>query len=172
MTKRRPRGTGTVYEEGNRWAVRWQEGKTRRGYAGGFKTREEAERHGTIARATYLAKGSSPVALVAGKLTLSDHGKAFLERRKTTHEAGEEDAYRWNRHIAPGLGHLRPDDVDAAEMRRFIHDRLNAGCSPGPKHCRYGSRSRATGRDKGAETLERRDWRRRGVTPRRHRKAG
>ena len=131
MAERRPRGTGTVYQEGSRWAVRWQEGKARRRYAGGFKTREDAERHGTIARATYLAKGPSPVALVAGMLTLADHGKAFLERRKTTHEAGEEVAYRWNRHIAPGPGHLRPDEVDAAEMRRFIHDRLDADCSPG-----------------------------------------
>ena len=131
MARRRPRGSGSVYQEGDRWAVKWPQGKGPRGYKGGFTTREGAERHGTIARATYLAKGSAPASLVTSKLTLADHAEGYMERRKINLEAGAEDAYRWKKHIAPGLGHLRPDDVDAAEMRRFIHGRLDAGCAPG-----------------------------------------
>ncbi len=55
----------------------------------------------------------------------------FLDRRKLTHRAAEEDRYRWKMHLAPRFGAYRPGEVDAAGIRAFVEAKLAAGSRAG-----------------------------------------
>jgi integrase len=48
----------------------------------------------------------------------------FLDRRKLTNRAADEDACRWHKHLAPAFDHLRPAEVDTAAIRRFVEGKL------------------------------------------------
>lgn len=121
---RRTRGTGEVYrEEGRLWAFRWRENGQRR-YSGGHPTKEIADRA--------LARVKGRLALNRADLPfdpksvprLSVLAEDFLERRKATHQAWAEDGYRWEKHVEPHFGRLRPDEVDTARIRAFVELKL------------------------------------------------
>jgi len=64
-----------------------------------------------------------------GRITLG-RGSGLRERRKLTHRAGAEDGYRWKKHLAPHVGHLKPGEVDAARIRAFVETKLAEGLNP------------------------------------------
>jgi len=122
-------GRGSVYQRGGGgWRIRWREGGRRR-YASGFPTRELAEQ--------VLSKVLADVAAGRAGLppdpkavpTLAELAQDWLTRRRTTHRSARDDEGRWNLHLKPRLGHLRPDDVDAALIRSVIETKLTAGLS-------------------------------------------
>lgn len=126
---RRQRGRGELYQEGAGWAIRWMESGKRR-YKGGFPTREDAQRVlDKVAGEIALGRAGMPPDQ-RGVAQLSTFAKPFLEARKRTHRAGAEDSSRWNKHLAPSFGHLRPSEVDAARIRAFIDAKLTEGLNP------------------------------------------
>ena len=128
-------GGGSVYQrDGGSWRIRWREGGRRRD-ASGFPTRELAEQ--------VLSKILSDVA--AGRVglprdpngvpRLAELAKDWLERRQHTHRAASDDRSRWNCHLKPVFGGMRPAEVDVAAIRRFVEAKLGKLSSTTVGHC-------------------------------------
>lgn len=117
--RRRPRGSGTIFREGPSWSIRYGP-RVGRQYETGFRTKEEAERRLTLLRAEAMQRRLGVATDPKLVPTLAELAGPWLERRKLTHAAGAEDASRWRRHLAPMLGHLRPDEVDEARIRAIV----------------------------------------------------
>jgi integrase len=132
MQRRKPRrrnwGAGTITKSGKRWGVRFYVNGRRRHKT--YATRELAEQ--------VLAKIVSETAVDDAGLN-RDYSKspnlealaaAWLERRKMTHRSARDDRCRWKLHLGPAFGRMRPHEVDAAKLRRFIENKLAAGLNP------------------------------------------
>jgi integrase len=127
--RRRPRGSGTIVKKGRTWGIRYgPRGATT--YEGGFRTKLEAEQRLTLLRAESMQRRLGAAADPRKVPTLSELATPWLERRKLSHAAGAEDASRWRKHLAPAVGHLRPDQVDTARLRALVEDRRQI-ISPG-----------------------------------------
>jgi integrase len=120
---RRRRGEGSVFKEpGRQWAIRWYEGGRQR-YRGGFDSKALAERVLVRIRGELAIRRSGLPADPRAVPPLGELAPDWLERRKKTHAAGAEDASRWNKHLEPAFGRLRPDQVDTAAIRSFVESR-------------------------------------------------
>jgi integrase len=121
--RKRANGLGSVVRRGSTWAVRWRQNGLRR-FMGGFETEAEAEE----ARKQITADIAGGRAGVRAKSTeakaLAKLAPKWIERRKKTHRSAAEDHWRWEKHLRPWFGHLRPDQVDQALLRRFIEAKL------------------------------------------------
>jgi integrase len=117
--RRRPKGSGTIIREGNGYALRIGRGLTAI-YESGFRTKGEAEARAALIRAEKIHRRLGVAADPRLTPQLADLAGPWLERRKLTHAAGAEDGYRWHKHLAPALGHLRPDEVDTAIIRALV----------------------------------------------------
>jgi integrase len=131
--RKRAYGAGQVVPPrvpGGPWLIRWREGARRRS-KGGFATRELAER--------VLAKIAGDAAVGRAGLpadprsapTLAVLAEQFLDRRDLTHRAAGCDRYRWNKHLKPHFGHLKPGEVDQAAIRTFAEVKLAEGLAAG-----------------------------------------
>lgn len=129
--RRRQKGSGEVFQSSpGAWAIRWREGKKRR-FSAGFRSRDEAER--------VLAKVQGERAMGRAGMPPSEKGipclsvlaDGFLGRREITHRSAKDDRYRWDKHLGPAFGHLKPSEVNAARIRAFVEDRLSAGLASG-----------------------------------------
>ena len=135
---RRRKGEGRVYREpGRQWAIRWVEAGTKR-YRGGFDSRALAQRVLDRVRGELAVRRSGLPADPRSVPTLAELAPDWLARRKLTHRAGAEDESRWNRHLAPAFGRLRPDQVGTAEVRAFVEG------LPLPAYATAGSAGRLT----------------------------
>ena len=119
---RRQWGAGEVIKTAVGFKIRWRENGKRRKRSG-FLTRDDAER--VLAKINGdMAQGRSGLPPdPRGLPTLAELSPAFLERRKLTHRAGAEDASRWNKHLGPHFGHLKPTAVDVARIRAFVESK-------------------------------------------------
>jgi len=123
--RRRVWGSGTVWQRGQRWWIQWREGGRRR--AKSFVDEGTARR--------VLAKILADIATGKAGLppdpteapTLAELAKPWLERRQKTHRAYRSDKGRWALHLAPHFGKMRPAQVDAASIRRFVEAKLSSG---------------------------------------------
>jgi integrase len=127
--KKRAYGRGSVFPNGSGgWRCRWRENGRRR-IASGFPTKEMAEQ--------VLAKILADLAAGRGGLpkdmksvpTLAELAPDWLGRRKGTHRSQPDDASRMRVNLLPFFGHQRPDEVTAADVRRFVEAKLAAGLS-------------------------------------------
>ena len=121
---RRPYGQGTVYEKRpGQWVVSWREDGERR-YSQPLPSRDLAEKvRAKIAHDRMLERAGLPPD--ADSIPpFSFHGDHWLERHKGIHRSSGDDASRWKCHVRPALGHLRPADIDAAVLRKFIEAKL------------------------------------------------
>lgn len=126
--KRRTYGTGSISQRGARWMVRFQEVDGRR-RTRSFGTRELAEK--------VLAKVLGQVALDQAGLppdardvpTLSDLFAPWIAAREHTHRSWRDDRSRWNTHVGVFFGKMRPAEVTADEIGRFVDTKLAAGLS-------------------------------------------
>src|SRR5712692_2862369 len=117
--KRRQWGSGEVHRIATGWQVRWRENGRRR-TSGGFATQDDAERVLAKIRGD-LATGRAGLPPDPRALpTLAELVPGILERRYPTHRSADCDEYRWNKHLAPHFGHLKPTAVDVARIRTFI----------------------------------------------------
>jgi integrase len=117
--KRRPKGSGTIRKRGGFYSITYGT-RAAPQHEGGFRTKAEAERRLTLIRAEAMQRRLGVAADPRLTPTLGVLAESWLERRKATHAAGKEDGYRWRKHLEPHFGHLRPDEVDAAKLRRFV----------------------------------------------------
>jgi integrase len=125
--RKRSHGHGTIWEQGGNYWIRWREGGRRR--TAKFPNRGQAEK--------VLARIITDIGAGRGGLDverppsppLRELAEAWLERREKTHRSAKEDRWRWGKHLAPWFGHLQPEAVDAALMRRFIEAKLVEGLS-------------------------------------------
>jgi integrase len=126
--RRRNWGAGTITQSGKRFGVRWYENGRRRFKT--YATRELAEQ--------VLAKIVRDMAVDDAGLRrdydespdLEALAKAWLERRLKTHRAAKDDGYRWKLHVCPVFGRMKPYEVTAAKIRRFIENKLAEGLNP------------------------------------------
>ncbi|MGA7741054.1 MAG: site-specific integrase [Polyangia bacterium] len=126
--RRRNWGTGTITPSGRRWMVRWCEDGRR--HCKTFPTREMAEQ--------VLAKIVNDIAAGVARLppnfneapNLDTLAAAWIERRQRTHRAAKDCGYRWKLHLSPAFGRMKPHEVDAAKLRRFIEGKLAEGLNP------------------------------------------
>ncbi|MFI5297294.1 MAG: tyrosine-type recombinase/integrase [Polyangiales bacterium] len=127
---------GCVYERGpSNWWIKWREGARVR-YSGGFATRDQAERVLNKVVADLAAGRAGLPPDLSGVPTLAALATDWLERRKLTHRAATDDAGRWNNHLRKHFGDYRPNDVDAASVRKFIETKLASGLNPATVgHC-------------------------------------
>jgi len=126
--RRRRWGSGSLFERGGRWWIRWREGSKRRSKS--FASKDNAE--------AVLSKIVSAVERGEAGLpneprdapTLGELAETWLARREKTHRAAADDRSRWRCHLKPMFGHMRPRELDAAKLRAFVETKLAAGLSP------------------------------------------
>jgi integrase len=127
--KRRPKGSGSIRREGLGFSLTVGRGPGHV-YESGFRTKSEAEARAAILRTEKLHRRLGVAADPRLVPTLGALAGPWLDRRKKTHAAGGEDASRWRRHLAPWVGHLRPDEVDSALLRALVEAK-RAELAPG-----------------------------------------
>lgn len=127
--KKRPHGWGTVVQARNgTFRIRWRE-SGRRKVESGFKTRDLAEE---ALNKRITDSQSERAGRVVEREPAPPMGKLaddWIDRRKKTHRSAKEDEWRWKKHLLPSFGHLRPEEIDAARLRRFIELKLAEGLS-------------------------------------------
>jgi integrase len=114
---------------GGPWAFRWRENGRRR-YRGGFPSRDLAQRALDRVRGRLAEQRAGLPPELRTLPTVGDLAAAWLDRREHTHRDWRHDRGRWNRHLAPFFGKLKPPEVDAGRIRAFVEDRLRAGLDP------------------------------------------
>lgn len=127
--KKRPKGQGCVYQRGlgNFW-IKWREGGRQR-FLGSYPTRKDAERTLATIAANLRAERDGLPKDRSNIPHLADLAKAWLDRRDKTHRSADEDRWRWSKHLAGWFGHVQPQEVDPALLRRFIEAKLTEGLS-------------------------------------------
>src|SRR6267143_5010265 len=129
--KRRQWGSGEINQLATGFQVRWRENGKRRAKI--YATRDDAERvlakiRGDIAQGrTGLPPDPRGLPTLA---ELVEGSEGILERRKLTHRSADCDRYRWHKHLAPHVGHLKPTAVDVARIRAFIEVKLAERVNP------------------------------------------
>jgi integrase len=121
---------GEVFVENGKWAVRWREGNRRR-YRGGFASKALAERVLAHVKGELAIRHAGLPPDPKAVPTLRELAPGWLDRRKLTHRAAAEDAYRWKKHLAPWFGDRRPAEVDTARIRAFVEAKLAEGLASG-----------------------------------------
>ena len=126
--RRRNWGAGTITTSGKRWAARWYENGERQFKS--YATRELAEK--VLARVLRDAavNGAGLPRDYDESPDLDALAKAWIERRVKTHRSATDDRCRWKLHLGPAFGRLKPYEVTAATIRRFVEDKLAEGLSP------------------------------------------
>ena len=128
--KRRTWGSGYVFQRvPGRWSIQWSENGKRR-TRGGYSTREEAERTLAKIKGEIVQQRDGMPADMSGVPTLAVLAEPFIEQRKLTRRAGAEDESRWEKHIKPHFGHLKPSGVDTPRILDFIETKRKEGLNP------------------------------------------
>jgi integrase len=127
--RKRQYGSGSVFRRGDgRWRIRWYEGGRRRN-AGGFTSREQAQQALQKILGD-VAAGRVGLPVATGPLpTLAKLAEDWLKRREKTHRSTRTDRYRWANHLRERVGHLQPNELDAAAIRRIVEEMLATGFS-------------------------------------------
>jgi integrase len=128
--RKRPNGHGSIFtKNGNTW-IQWRQGGKRlslRFPGVDLKAREAAEL-ALKQKALDVAKGVAGLEVQRPPAPpLSKLADDWIARRERTHRAWRDDRNRWRRHLLPLFGHLRPDEVDQAAIRRLIETKLAEG---------------------------------------------
>src|SRR5450631_4094117 len=130
---KRTTGQGSIFIQGDTTWIRWREGGRRRTekFPGtDADARDLAER--TLKRivgelAARRGKVDPKTPLPA--MSLSELEPDWIARRKGTHRSWRDDASRMRANLLPFFGHMVPDQVTAADVRRFVEAKLAAKLS-------------------------------------------
>jgi integrase len=129
---KRAQGHGSIVVKGSNTWIRWRQNGVRRNMR--FPGTDDAA-YDTAERALNriildIAAGGAGLALPKPKgKPLGELATEWLKRREATHRAWRDDASRWRVHLGPFLGHKLPDEVTAADVRRFVEQKTSAGLS-------------------------------------------
>src|SRR3954470_15104906 len=126
--RRRGKGLGTVYRRGQLWSIAWVANGAKQ-YEHGFPDEDTARRVlalklGDLAAGRAGFKKPKPAGPLDGLV------EEWLKVRRTTHRAADQDANRWENHLAPFLGRCSPDDVDVGLLKKIVAVKLGEGLSP------------------------------------------
>ena len=126
--RRRTWGTGALFERDGRWWIRWRENGRRKSKS--FASKDLAEQ--VLAKITRdIAAGDAGLPRDRSDTPILDAlAKPWLERRMKTNRAAKTDAGRWKLHLASAFGRIKPHEVNAANLRRFIEGKLSEGLAP------------------------------------------
>ena len=129
MSKRRGSGEGSIFQDGNRWVASVTLGsgggrqvrrkRTARTYA---EARTKLRELQTEAKAGVVGAGRLSVAAY-----LDDWLAHVLPARGVSVATEENYATMIHRHIVPGLGHIRLDQLRADDVDRLLRDMASAG---------------------------------------------
>ena len=121
--KRNRRGEGSVYKRGRLWSIVWVEGGIKR-YSHGYLDPDAAEQ----VRASIAAN------IQAGRPGMKEQPKGpsktfgelvddwLAKREQDDHRSVADDRRRWNRHLAPVLGHRTADSVSIGFLDDLVSD--------------------------------------------------
>jgi integrase len=130
--KKRGSGQGSIFIQGETTWIRWRQNgrrRTRKFPGSDAETRKTAERALAVALLN-IASGRAGVEVERPPAPpLGELADKWIQRREKTHRSAKEDRWRWNKHLRGAFGHLQPDQVDAAAIRRFIEAKLAEGLS-------------------------------------------
>jgi integrase len=123
--KRRGFGQGSIFKRGSSWWVMLREGGQRK-YA---RFTDEDTAREVLAKATLdVARGLGGLPQAQKDAApLAELATDWLERRKKTHRSHPDDRGRWNLHLCPALGKLRPDQATSRMVRDLVEAKLAAG---------------------------------------------
>lgn len=126
MAKRRAWGEGEVIRLPNgRARVRWREDGRRKSKNFASVTLAEVFRRGTIGD---LARESAGMRPDPRKFpALEKLAQDWIARREHTHRSWVDDRGRWNHHLGPVFGRMRPAEVDVPAIRSFVEARHREG---------------------------------------------
>jgi integrase len=121
--RKRPTRTGTIEYRGRRARIRWRD---ERGERHDLTVDRDLAERALAVRIGRVAHGEAdlrpPREMAPSLKTL---GAAWLAER--TNRSASDDRSRWKNHVEPELGHLCPDEVTPAVLRRFIAGKLAKG---------------------------------------------
>lgn len=124
--KRRTYGTGSITQRGNVWTIRFREANGRR-RTRSFATRELAERvlQKILGQIAVEEAGLPPD--VRNIPTLTELFQPWIEARQHTHRSWRDDRSRWKAHVGPWFGTMRPGEVTADEISKFVDTKVASG---------------------------------------------
>ena len=119
--RRRTRGEGSVYQQKGRlsWLFLWCVVGVFR-YQHGLHSRELGLAALTRIHGEIIQGRVGLPSAVKDVKTLDQHARPWLDARQNTHRAAYDDRNRWDNHLAPTLGKLKPDQVDVEVLKKFI----------------------------------------------------
>jgi hypothetical protein len=127
--RRRAYGAGTVDQRGpGNFRIRWRDANGIRHTKAGFPDRETAMRVLTL-KVQNVVLGREGVIDPSRQPFLKDLGQGWFDRRLKTHRSADADLRRWNRHLVPLVGHMRPAQLDAAFIRRIVESGASSNVS-------------------------------------------
>ena len=128
--KQRAHGSGSVYQQKGRatWSIKWHENGVTK-YHHGLPSKELGEKtlkriHGEIVQERVGLPADPKDAE-----SLNGHAERWLEGRRASHRSAYEDSNRWENHFEPGIGRLKPDQVDVPTLKTFIAAKGKEGLS-------------------------------------------
>ncbi|HXJ18995.1 MAG TPA: site-specific integrase [Polyangia bacterium] len=130
--KKRGSGQGSVWIQGGNTWIRWRQNgrrRTRKFPGCDAEVRKTAERALAVALLDLAAGRAGLEVERPPSPPLSKLWIDIIARREGTHRAWRDDASRWKVHLGPFLGHVLPDEVTPAEVRRFVEVKIAAGLS-------------------------------------------
>jgi integrase len=125
--KRRKRnyGSGSIYPHGDGFRVQVRTSSGQRKTRAGIRTREEAE----VALRELLALEPTKTAGGDDAPALATLYAQWSVRRRLTHRTWRDDDLRWNKHLAPVVGPLRPQEVTPAVVKAIVVAKRAEGLS-------------------------------------------
>jgi integrase len=129
---KRGSGRGSIWVQGGNTWIRWRQNgrrRTRKFPGCDGEVRETAERALAVALLDLAAGRAGLEVERPPSPPMGELADKWIERREKTHRSADEDRWRWRKHLKPAFGHLRPDEIDAGAIRRFIEAKLIAGLS-------------------------------------------
>jgi integrase len=121
---KRTYGSGSYFKRNGRetWTIAWRESGVRRFKHGiGSETLAKkalARIHGEIAQGR-LGLPQDP----RDAASLNAHAEKWLECRRDTHRSAYDDKNRWENHLKPTIGRLKPNAVTVSVLKDFIRDK-------------------------------------------------
>ncbi len=119
-----------MYQQKGRktWSIKWREGGTLR-WLHGLPSKEFGEKTLKRIGGEIVQERAGLPADPKDADSLNEHAAAWLAARSKSHRSAYEDSNRWTNHFQPGIGRLKPDQVDVPTLKNFIAAKSREGLS-------------------------------------------
>lgn len=114
---------GVRQEPSGRWGFRITMPNGKRRYYGKHPTAEDAARARDVKLGQMAAVRGGYTPDSKSLPTIGELGDALMNERKGDRPAWRSENSRWNYHVKPFFGHMRPGDIDYADIKTWARDR-------------------------------------------------